>query len=250
MGLVESLLNLYHVDVQVRGLRSRLTSAERYLSGQTKQVDDLGVQKQELQTRRRQLQAATGNLEVELKTFDDRLEKLRNELNSSVNNKQYAVLLAEMKIVKTSRGAVEDRMLADMEQIEKLQEQLKALEAQIADRQRIQEIARTQLEERRSDVGQRLEELETERRQAAAVVPVQTLVIFDELADNFEGEAMAQIEEIDRRHREYACGACNMHLPFEQISVLSSRNDSVVRCPSCTRILFMEGAMRETFVKK
>jgi predicted nucleic acid-binding Zn-ribbon protein len=81
-------------------------------------------------------------------------------------------------------------------------------------------------------------------------VPVQTLAIFDDLAETYEGETMAPIEEVDRKHREYACGECNMHLPFEQISQLTSRGESLIRCPSCTRILYMQEEMRGSLAKK
>jgi len=250
MGLVDSLLNLYRVDVQVRGLRSRLNSAERYLAAQTKQWTDLQQQQQEFQTRKRHLQATIGNLEIEVKSIDDRLEKLRNELNNAPTNKQYAALLAELNTVKTTRGGIEDRMLADMEQVEKIQEQLAAVEAQIVERTKVRDLAQAQLDERRNDVGHRLSELEIERQHAAAVVPAPALAIFEEVADSHEGEAMSAVEEVDRRHREYACGACNMHIPFEQVSLLTSRNDSVIRCPSCMRILFMQEEMRGTLAKK
>ncbi|MCI0362638.1 MAG: hypothetical protein L0Y44_05470 [Phycisphaerales bacterium] len=250
MGLVDSLLNLYKVDLQVRGLRSRLTSAERYLSAQTKQLNDLLVNQQELLTRKRQLQATIGTRDVEIKSIDDRLEKLRNELNSAATNKQYTALLTELNTVKAARREVEDKSLADMEQVEKLDEQLKIVEGQIADRKKVRDLANSQLQERRNDVGHRLSELETERAQAAAVVPVQALAVFDELAETYEGEAMAPIEEVDRRHREYACGECNMHIPFEQISLLTSRSEALIRCPSCTRLLYMQEEMRGTLAKK
>jgi uncharacterized protein len=249
MGLVENLLNLFRVDGQVRALRSRLTSAERYLNTQTKQLNDLLQTQAELATRRKHVQATIGNFEVETKTIDVRLEKLRGELNSAATNKQYAALLSELNTVKTGRGEIEDRMLVEMEQIEKLQQQQTELESQIAERTKLRNLAQAQLDERRADVGHRLAELETERNAAAAVVPPSELALFDELAEDKEGEAMAQVEEVDRRHREFACGACNMHVPFELVAMLS-KSDVLVRCPSCTRILFMQEEMRGSLAKK
>jgi predicted nucleic acid-binding Zn-ribbon protein len=250
MGLVENLLNLFRVDGQVRALRSRLTTAERYLNAQTKQLNDLLQSQAELAMRRKHLQATIGNLEVEVKTMDARLEKLRGELNSAATNKQYAAVLTELNTVKTNRGEIEDRMLGEMEQVEKLQQQQTELEAQIAEKNKLRNMAQQQLDERRADVGQRLAELESERQAAAAIIPANELALFDELAEDNDGEAMAQVEEVDRRHREFACGACNMHLPFELITMLISRHDTLVRCPSCTRILFMQEETRGSLAKK
>lgn len=250
MGLVDSLLNLFRVDGQVRGLRSRLTSAERYLNAQAKQLNDLLQQQKELQTRQKHLQATIANFDVEIKSIDERLEKIRGELNSAVTNKQYSALLTELNTIKAGRSNVEDRMLAEMEQIEKIQEQLKTLEGQIAERTKVRDVAQGQLDERRADVGQRLTELEAERQTAAAVISAPALAVFDEMANQHEGEAMSAVEEIDRRRREYACGACNMHIPFEQVSLLTSRSDALVRCPSCGRILYMQEEMRGSLAKK
>lgn len=250
MALVDSLLNLHRVDSQVRGLRARLAQAQRYLATQDKTLGDLLRQHQELQQRRKQFQANIANCELELKTVDARLEKLRNDLNGAATTKQHQAVLTEMNTVKIKRGQMEDRMLADMEQVEKLAEQFGTLETQVAERTKLRDHAKGELEERHNDVGARLAELETERRQAAALLPENVLSLFDKLAEDYDGEAMAPIEEIDRRNREYACGECNMHLPFEQFSQLSSRSDVVVRCPSCTRILYVREEVRVAPGKK
>lgn len=250
MAVVENLLNLYRVDAQVRGLRSRLTQAERYLAAQEKQLADLARGHQELINRRKQHQAAVANGELELKGFDQRLEKLRNDLNSAATTKQHQAVLTEMNSVKAKRADAEDKMLGEMEAVEKLADQFKAIEAQEADRVKVRDRAKLDLEERRNDVGARLAELETERAQAAALVPEPTLALFDKLADDYDGEALASIDEIDRRNREYTCNACNMHLPFELVAQLSSRSDHVHRCPSCTRILYAQEATKVALTKK
>lgn len=254
MSLIESLLNLHRVDAQVRGLRSRLTSAERYLAAQNKQVNDLLGQQHELQVRRKHLQASIANQEMEIKGIDERIEKLRGELNSSATNKQYTALLHELNTVKAQRAAIEDKLLGDMEQLEKLHEQFTLLEGQVAERTKVRDLAQHQLDERTADVGQRLSELESERSAAAAVVPASALAIFDDLADTYDGEVMAAVEEIDRKHRDYSCAACNMTLPFDHISQLTSKREGsaevLLRCPSCSRILHMQDEMRGTLAKK
>lgn len=250
MALIENLLNLHRVDGQVRALRTRVDAAKRYLDAQSRLLQDVQQQQQELQTRRKHLQATIANSEVEIKGIDQRVEKLRNELNSSPNQKQYSALLNELTTVKDQKKKVEDRLLNEMQDAEKVEEQLAQIATQVQERTKLRDHAAAQHAERVADVGQRLSELEQERRAAAAIIPSDALAQFDEAADLHEGEAMAGVEEISRRNREYACGECNMHLPFELVSQLTSHNNAILLCPSCDRILYMQEEMRGTLAKK
>lgn len=250
MSLADSLLNLHRVDGQVRGLRSRLESAERTLTIQTDRVDELQQQHDELEARRRQIQAKIANLETETGAIDERIEKLRGELNSASTNKQYTAILTELNTVKLSRSGIEDRILQEMEQSDQAAEQLRTLEGMLDERRKVRGVAEQELGRRKEEVGQRLEELEAERRVAAEGVPEGALRVFNELADAYDGEAMAPVEEVSRRHREYACGLCNIQLPFDAIAKLLGTSDELIQCTACDRILYMQDEMRGAFANK
>ena len=250
MDLMESLLKLNLVDAQVRGLRNRLQSARRYLDAQTRQLDDLNQQHQELTTRKKQMQATIANHESEMATIDERIEKLRDELNSSVTNKQYSAVLTELNTIKANRSEIETQEIGELEFVESVEAEIKTIQSHIEERSKMRDLAEAQLKERESEIGQRLVELETEREQAADDVPMKALDIFDTLADIYDGEAMTTIEEVSSRHREYACGACNIQLPFETVSVLMGGVSTVVRCTACTRILYLQDEVRGALVKK
>ena len=244
MDLIARLLRLHQVDSQVRGLRSRLDSAQRYLRAQERQFGDVESQHEELVSRKRQLQATIANCETELASHDERIEKIRDELNSAVTNKQYTALLSELNTIKETRGGVEDKMLRDMEQVETFDGEIGELQAQMEERSKVREKANTELEERKAEIGERLTELENDRSAAADDVPPRELGIFDELSDLYDGEAVAYIEELDRRNRVYACGECNMQMPFEQVSLLLGAGDTLVQCHACSRILLIQEEMR------
>lgn len=250
MTLMRHLVSLYRVDSQVRGLRSRLDAAQHRLDAQVHQLADFQQQVDELRTRHTHVQASMANHEMETAAVDERIEKLRGDLNSAVTNKQYSAVLSELNTLKDERSRIEDRIIEEMEQIEQLNEQLDQMERTIAERARIRDGAMAELRQREEEIGQRLAELEAERQQAAALVPDRERAVFDELAETYEGEAMAAINVIDRKRREYACGACNMYAPVELVSLLLSGSDSLVRCPACTRILFLQEETRGQLVKK
>ena len=250
MSLTEDLISLFHIDSNVRGLRGRLDSAQRYLDAQDRLLAELNQQHEECEVRRRHVRAMVANLEGEIEVLDERLEKLRNELNVATTNKQYTAVLTERNIVKTARAEIEDRVLEEMETIEASGTQLEKIAQDIAERDKIRKVAKSQLKQRHDEVGQRLAELEVERETAASVIPGGEIRIFNEMAEAYDGEAMGLIEEIDRRNREYACGSCNMHLPFEAVASLLGGGNELVRCTACGRILYLAEETRGALAKK
>ena len=250
MSLMDSLMQLNQVDAQVRGLRSRMDSSERYFNAQSTQLQTIQDTLQELETRNLHIKATMANHETEMAGIDERIEKLRDELNSSETNKQYTAVLTELNTVKTNRTEIEDQALDEMGSIDSIEQDIKSNQDLAADRKKMLELASTQLAERKAEIGDRLSELEKEREEAASAVPSKALAIFNSVADIYDGEAMASIEEINRRHREYACNACNIHLPYETVSLLMGGIDSVVRCGACTRILYLQEELRGSLAKK
>ncbi|MFO0874705.1 MAG: hypothetical protein U0575_12145 [Phycisphaerales bacterium] len=250
MSVLDQLVNLHRVDSQVRGLRARLDTADEHLAAQEKLVATLERQRQELDTQWRHVQAKIANLEGEAKTLDARIEKLREAATNSTASKVSTALLTEVNHVKAERATIDSRQLAEMEQAEKIKAELARVAAAVADRQRIRDLAVKERAERAAEVGERLAELEVQRETAAAALPEVTLKLFNKVAALHAGDALAQIEEVDRRHREYACGACNMHLPFESVSRLTAPAGAVVQCGSCLRILYLQQDTRTALAKR
>lgn len=249
MPLLDNLLTLHRVDSQVRALRSRVTSLEAYYHAQEKQLALLARQKSELETQLKQLQASVHALEVEQATATARVDKLRAELNTSTNDKQYKAILNEMKSLETHRDEIVKRAVEEMQRVEEWKKRLTLHEATIAERIKIRDVSKSQYDECLKDVGERLAELERERGSAADRVPERERRLFEKVADETDGEAMAEITVVDMRHREFACGACNIEVPFETYSRLASNADAAVQCKACTRILFLAEANRPVDTK-
>jgi predicted nucleic acid-binding Zn-ribbon protein len=240
MALLDNLLTLHRVDSQVRALSSRVESAKTYLAAQEKQLALLEKQKGELETQSRQLQASVHALEVEQTSATERVNKLRAELNTSTNDKQYKAILNEMKVLEGQKDEIVKRAVEEMQRVEETKKRLEVHAATIAERQKIREIAKSKLNECVGDVGDRLAELEKERARAADLIPERDRKVFDKVADLTEGQTMAEVTVVDLRHREFACGECNIEVPFETYARLASNSESVIQCKACTRILYLQ----------
>ncbi|MGI9013021.1 MAG: zinc ribbon domain-containing protein [Phycisphaerales bacterium] len=240
MALVHDLLTLFRVDTQVRSLQSRVRAAERYLAAQQSRLDDLETDRAELASRIKHLRADVANAECEMATHDERIDKLRTSMNSSATQKEYTALLTEINTFKVARSELETIALEHLETIEQRSEELAAVEQQLEERARLRDLARVDLEQCRTDVAERLAELQRERERAAAVIPPHDLDAFNELAERYDGEAMAFIDVVDRRNKEYACGACNLHVTLDAVSALQGAGATISRCAACRRILFLK----------
>lgn len=249
MTVTAQLLRLHKVDRRLRELRSRLASAERYLKLQEQQLADLTRRRDAIAAQSRQLQATVSNDENEMATLDERIAKLRDQLNNAKTSKEYSAFLTEINTFKADKGQIEERALESMTRLDELKASLAQIDGEIDERKAIRDVAKADLRQREHDAKEQLERLITERSEAAREVPRDALAVFDSIAARIEPneDVMAPIEEHSRRSMEYACGGCQTMLPVELVSRLLGKGD-LTRCVSCGSILFMEETLRESML--
>lgn len=249
MPIMDHLLSLHRVDSQVRALRGRLDGAERDYKAQESVLAGLLRQEQELQSQSRQIQATMANIEVESQMVKERVDKVRSDMNAAQNDKQYKAFHAELTNSDAKSKDLTARWENEAKRLDDLAKRGETLTQQVAERRKVVEHVRKQFEERKAECANRLAELEKERGAASAAVPERERRLFERAADVTDGEPMAEVDEIDRRHREYVCGACRIEIPYAHVTMLMSNANAVVQCTACTRILYLAEATKEVLRK-
>ncbi len=245
MSVTAKLLRLYKVDRQLRSLRSRINQAQRYVDAQDRQLGEIAQTRASVESQLRQTEASTKNDENEIASIDERIEALRERLNTMTTSKEYSATLTEMNTLKADKALIEERTLELMGRSDELRASLAELAAQTEEREKIKGVAISDLKKREEEAAERITELEGERAIAAEDVPVDALAAFDELAEQRdEDEVMTAIEEHSRRHMEYACGCCQTILPLELINRLCGHGD-LTTCVNCGAILYAEADIKD-----
>lgn len=244
MALTAKLLRLYQVDKQVRGLQSRVKTAERFLNLRERELAEIDAKCESLKAQSRQLQATTHNDEAEMKGLDERIAKLREQLNSATTNKQYTAFLTEVNTVKADKAAVEERALEAMTRLDEVKEQLRSFQEKREGVVKLRDHAAAERDEKAAEIKSRLEELQKERAAAAAELPKDVLADFEHEVAQRDDDVMAPIEEMNRRAMEYCCGACQVLLPFELVSSTIS-GGAIKKCSNCGAFLYIEEETRE-----
>ncbi len=232
-----ALVKLFRADQELRAAQERLDAAEKNVRVQDRRTHDLAERLRLAQAKLRQRQADAGRLDLDLKSRDAHIEKLRTQQQTTKHHKEYQAFLVEINTAKVDRGKIEDEAVKVMEEVEKGQQELQAMQAQLdGERKKLEEM-KQQSGEVVGKLKAEVEALKPARQAAAEALPPKARAAFERLAEHHD-EAMAAIAKPDRRREEYLCTACNMDLVTDVYNKLHSRDD-LVFCPSCRRILYI-----------
>ncbi len=238
-AMLEALHRLQVVENQLRSVREQIESKRRVLQNLQRREATLKRQLTDQHTLIQQAQSNVDRLELDRKSHEDHIAKLRETLNKTKTNKEYTAILSQINTDTADNRKLEDAELAGMQRVEELRKQEAEFKATLQKEQTRLTAARDEVAAVEARLAGRLKELEERRAATAAEVEPEALVIFERAGERHEGEAMAIISKIHPKRAEYICSGCNMALTLETVNALQSR-DAVLPCNTCGRILYLE----------
>ena len=176
-------------------------------------------------------QKARRQHEQGLQDLEAKRSKYKGQLMDVKTNKEYTAMLHEIEAVEREIRVLEDQILSEMERGEALAAEVKREEALY---KAVEEEGRREtqaLDERDRKLEEEAARLRRERDQVAGTVPEEALALFHRVA-RLRGSAVAEA-------RDGMCQVCHMKLRL-QMYVELKRNEDIVQCPSCSRILYYE----------
>src|SRR3989339_257108 len=235
--VLESLIKLQSVENRLRAAKAKLARSRRNVIIQENQVrsfqNALEAKQEEIKLTRVQ----SDRLELELKSRDEEIARYRTALNTAKSNKEYAAVLTHLNTTKADNSKIEAQILELMKDVEADDAECKTIREQIAEQKKKLEDVRRQSEQSAQKFEQEINQIQSEWDAQAKEVPSDALDLFKRVADTYDGEAIATIDEHDDA---YSCDGCFMGLTTETVNLLMSKDD-IIRCPNCTRILVLSG---------
>jgi predicted nucleic acid-binding Zn-ribbon protein len=243
-------VKLFEADQKLREAQGRLDAASKNVRIQEKKVSHLVERQRLAQQHLKEQQSRYGQFDLDVKTREARIEKLRTQQQTAHTNKEYQTFLVEINTEKVDKGKAEDEALRVMDLVEKGQAEVKEVSALV-------EAEQARLTQMRGEIGDKVAALQVEieslrpaRDAAYEAVSPKGREAFDRQADRYEGEAMAALVKPNPREEEYMCGGCNMSLVVDVYNRLKTRDD-IISCRACGRILYIpEDLTPETAVHK
>ncbi len=228
---LESLIRLQRAESDLRRAESeraeiprQRTSLEGRLAEERGRLDTARAALEACQKSRRQHEAALQDLE-------SKRSKYKGQLMEVKTNKEYTAMLHEIEIVEREIRTREDKILAEMERAEALSAEVKREEGLYKAAEEQTRIEAKGLDERARALDEEAKRLAGERDQVAARIPESILELFQRVA-RLRGAAVAEA-------RDGTCQLCHVKLR-PQMYVDLKRNDDIIQCPACSRILYYE----------
>lgn len=237
--VLNGLVKLQRVENRLRAVKTKLARCRRGVLFQENQLRTLqnGLEAKQEEIKQTKLQA--GRLEMDLKDRDEQIDKLRGHLNLARTNKEYSALLTELNTAKADDSKIETQVLELMKNVETDEASCEEIRLQIeTQRSKVDEI-RKDAESKAVELEKDIAEVQAEWDIATKEIPAAALQFFHRVAETYDGEAMAEVEQVDESLQSYSCGGCFMGIPAEIVNVLSGK-DEIVRCSNCTRILYLK----------
>jgi predicted nucleic acid-binding Zn-ribbon protein len=236
---LEALLELQNVELQIVDIKRQLGSRQRSVARQEKKLAEAQRAVEEARDEYRRTQISLDEVDLNLKTRNAAVGKLRDNLNSVRTNKEYAAVLSQLNTEKADVTRLESRAYELMSEVEEKKKLHADRGEAVHEEQRRLENLKEQLRQAEASFSERLGGLEQKRDAAQRAIDPKTVELFNRLSERYEGEAMARIEQTHPRRQEYMCDGCNMAVTAERANAAMTESD-VVTCGSCGRILYIE----------
>lgn len=226
---LETLVDLHRADVELRRFDAELSALPQKKAALEAQIV---ADRAALDAAKAALDGQSKDrkrLELEVQDFEARRAKYKGQLGEVKTNKEYTALLHEIENVEREIRSREDLILDAMEKVEGGQGRVKA-----------EETAFKSLEAARGDeikaIEAKIRECEAGRSEVAATREKKARALKPDLLSEYSrilqrrGVALSEA-------KDGACTMCHVKLRA-QVFVDVKRNDAIITCSSCSRIMF------------
>ena len=227
---LERVIALQRLDSAANAARKKLAEAPERESAFDARLDAAKQQIAEAKTQLAANQEARRAIEKEVAVHQGRLSKYRDQAMAVKTNQEYHAIQHEIAHAQGEIKKHEDGILELMVEADDLAAALKAGDARLASEQKTIDADRKRMAAEDAGLQTTLAALGAERAAIIAAVDKRVLAIYDTAAAKRQGIAVAEA-------KDGICTICHVRLRPQMFNEVR-RNDDIVQCDSCQRILY------------
>jgi hypothetical protein len=234
---IEVLATLQLVDQSLRAKslvvaegEGRVAALEEAVRGQTAAASAARDELTVLAGRQRDLETRLSAAESKMKDRRMRITRIRNE-------KELGLAKREVDLLKEETGGLETELVAVMEQVETATAKLAGVESELARLTGERDSEAAELREKIEQLSGQIERERATRTELIKTVDGDLRRKYELILSRRGGVAVVEV-------RGGICQGCRMRVPPQLFNEIQ-RNEQVILCPSCQRMLFWRAEGQE-----
>jgi len=236
---LKQLIRLQSIDLSIQDLRARIDKFPGISKALDEKLRSAQAGVEAAKEKGKSNQSNRKKLESDIIAVEGKISKYRDQMMAVKTNEEYRALQHEIEHSQQGIRKIEDDILNLMLEAETGASDLKAAEALLKEDQQKVQVERKQLEEEnKRDLGA-LDGYLKERKEIERAVPDDLVSQYDRVRKHRGGIGVAPA-------RNEKCEICQVRIR-PQVFQLIRKNDRIIACDACQRILYDPDNMDHPF---
>ena len=230
---LELLRELQKIDLTLKRIKEE---RDRFPKEMKKLDEKEHIEKERIQKEREKIESLEKERrqkERNLNTEQEKIKKAEGRMFEVKTNKEYQALLSEVEAIKEATSREEEEILQILEEVDELKKDLLKREKEVATALEKIEREKKKIQEK-MDQSDGLWKEQKERREVLSKQVESTLYrLYNTLKEKRQGVGVVNV-------KDETCQGCFVNVP-PQMFIEVQKNNAIIRCPNCNRILYWEG---------
>src|SRR5438067_8399180 len=227
---LEGLIALQKLDTAVHDARHRVAEEPERAQALDARFEAAKQRVADAKARLSENQNARREVEKDVAVHQGRLSKFREQAMAVKTNQEYHAIQKEIGFAQGEIKTLEDRILERMLEADDLSAASKKLEKALAEEQKAVDAERRTMTAELAELRTSLDRIGAERAALIASMDARVVAIYELVSSRRHGVAVAEA-------RDFICTICHVRLRPQVFNNIL-KNDAIIQCDSCQRILY------------
>lgn len=228
---VKKLLELQKVDQEISSLTRDIDALPAEEQKRKRRLDELDRTMTERRQRLQKTELDSRALDKAVRGSDDEIKRLNERLNIVRNNAEYQATLFQIEAVRKDRDVTQDECLKLLESVESQKTEVATAEAAWSEEKKVFDAFLGEADTLRKSRAGAIAEARERRGKFTEGIPADLLREYDGLYKTRDRQAVSPVQD------SYCQGCYNKITVNDTARLLGAQ--TVVRCGSCQRILYL-----------
>jgi predicted nucleic acid-binding Zn-ribbon protein len=229
-SVIKLLMELQDIDSQILQKRVFIDKVPQRIHEVDEPLKQAGMELDKIRQETENLARKKREKEKILDEINDKIGKMKARVSDIKTNKEYQAHLKEIESSEKEVAKVEEEILLIMEDLDNMVKEQKEREGRVNEEVGKLNAFKGELDREVERYEKELSVLKEERAAAVSSIPADIYDKYLTLLSSGNGVAVTKA-------RNEICLGCNMNIP-PQLFVEIGKNEELIQCPQCRRILY------------